>query len=301
LIGTCSWTDPTLLATDFYPAEANTAEKRLQYYARHFPLVEIDSTYYTIHPEQMAKLWVERTPTGFTFNIKAFSLFTQHPTKLKSLPKELRSSIPPTKNNLYYHDLSIETRGLLWEKFRNALLPLDSAGKLGVVIFQLPPWLIPGNAIKEHLLECKSNVPHYKVAIEFRNNSWLNEKNKQPTLEFLRRNDFIYVCVDEPQGFSSSVPSIDEATSNISVIRFHGRNRETWNKQGITVAERFKYLYSDDELKEWLTKLSRIAAGVKQLHVLFNNCYADFGIKNAQDMDRLIRAQPRLFPDYYLQ
>ncbi|MBM3167432.1 MAG: DUF72 domain-containing protein [Chloroflexi bacterium] len=298
LTGTCSWTDPTLLATDFYPTEASTAEKRLRYYAKHFPLVEIDSTYYAIPSEQIATSWAKHTPLRFTFNIKAFSLFTQHPTKLTSLPKELRPLLPPNTNNLYYRDLSIEMRGLLWEKFRDALLPLDSTGKLGVVLFQLPPWLTPGNIIKEHLLECKSNLPHYRLAVEFRNNAWLNEKNRQQTFQFLRRNDLIYVCVDEPQGFSSSVPPIAEVTSDISVLRLHGRNKETWDKKGITVAERFKYLYSDEELMEWLPRLSRIATEVKQLHILFNNCYANFGVRNAQDMDRLIRAQPRLFPDY---
>lgn len=298
LIGTCSWTDPTLLATDFYPSEANTAEKRLQYYAKHFPLVEIDSTYYAIPSEQMATFWAKRTPPHFTFNIKAYSLLTQHPTKLKSLPKDLRPFLPPETNNLYYRDLSIETRSLLWQRFRDALLPLDSAGKLGVVLFQLPPWLTPGNAINEHLLGCQSNLPQYRLAVEFRNGIWLNEKNRQATLEFLRHNDLICVCVDGPQGFSSSVQPIVEVTSDISVIRFHSRNKENWNKKNITVAERFKYLYSDDELMEWLPKLSRIAAEVKQLHMLFNNCYADFGVRNAQDMDRLIRSQPRLFPDY---
>jgi uncharacterized protein YecE (DUF72 family) len=298
LIGTCSWTDPTLLDTDFYPTEANTTKKRLQHYAKHFPLVEVDSTYYAIPSEQIAKSWAELTAGRFTFNIKAFSLFTQHPTKLKSLPKDLRPLLPPEVSNIYYHDLTREAKGLLWQRFRDALLPLDSAGKLGAVLFQLPPWLTPGNTINEHLLECQDNLPQYRLAVEFRNGIWLNERNRQATFEFLKRNDLIYVCVDEPQGFSSSAPPILEVTSNISVIRFHGRNNENWNRKGITVAERFKYLYNDGELMEWLPKLSRITTEVNQLHILFNNCYADFGVRNAQDMDRLIRSQPRLFPDY---
>jgi uncharacterized protein YecE (DUF72 family) len=298
LIGTCSWTDPTLLAADFYPAEANTAEKRLKHYAKHFTLVEVDSTYYAVPSEQTAKFWVGLTPARFTFNIKAFSLFTQHPTKLKSLPKDLWPLLPAGTGNIYYRYLTREAKNLLWQRFRDVLLPLDSAGKLGVVLFQFPPWLTPGNAINEHLLECQGNLPQYRLAIEFRNRIWLNERNRQATFEFLKRNGLIYVCVDEPQGFDSSVPPFLEATSDIGVIRFHGRNKENWSKKGITVAERFKYLYSDEELAEWLSKLSRIAAEVKQLHILFNNCYADFGVRNAQDMDRLIRSQPRLFPDY---
>jgi len=298
IIGTCSWTDPTLLAAHFYPTEANTSEKRLQHYALNFPLVEVDSTYYAMPAEDTTRLWVERTPPYFTFDIKAFSLFTQHPTRLSALPKDLRQLLPPKANNFYYRDLPRKVRGLLWQMFHDALLPLDSAGKLGVVLFQLPPWLIPENATYEHLLECKRNLPHYRLAIEFRNSIWLSERNRRETLNFLRHNDLIYVCVDEPQGFNSSVPPVVEVTSDISVVRFHGRNENNWNRKGITVAERFKYLYSDEELLEWLPRLARVASEVKQLHILFNNCYADYGIKNARDMDRLIRSQPSLFPDY---
>ncbi|MCK4331816.1 MAG: DUF72 domain-containing protein, partial [Dehalococcoidia bacterium] len=151
LIGTCSWTDPTLLATDFYPSEANDAEKRLQYYAHHFPVVEVDSTYYSMPAERTARLWVERTPQDFTFNIKAFSLFTQHPTKLQALPKDVRALIPPLeKANLYYRDVPEDVRGMLWRRFSEALLPLDSAGKLGVVLFQFPEWFLPGKGSEKH-------------------------------------------------------------------------------------------------------------------------------------------------------
>ena len=117
-------------------------------------------------------------------------------------------------------------------------------------------------------------------------------------MDFLRENDFTYVCVDEPQGFRSSVPPVIEATSDVGAVRFHGRNKDNWVKKGISVAERFKYLYSDAELGEWLPKLVELASKVKQLHVLFNNCYGDYGVRNARDIDRLIRSQPSLFPDY---
>lgn len=299
LIGTCSWTDPTLLATDFYPSEVNDAEKRLQYYAHHFPVVEVDSTYYSMLAERTARLWVERTPQDFTFNIKAFSLFTQHPTKLQALPKDVRVLIPPLeKANIYYRDVPQDIRGMLWQRFSEALLPLDSAGKLGVVLFQFPQWFLPGRDSEKHLVECKRNLLQYRLAIEFRNGAWLSESKRQETLDFLRHNDFTYVCVDEPQGFRSSVPPVVEATSVIGVVRFHGRNKDNWEKKGISVVDRFKYLYSDKELGEWLPKLAELASKVTQLHILFNNCYGDYGVRNARDIDRLIRSQPSLFPDY---
>ena len=299
LVGTCSWTDPTLLATDFYPNDADTAEKRLRYYARHFSLVEVDSTYYSMLAQKTARLWVERTPEDFTFNIKAFSLFTQHPTRLQALPGDIRSLMPPLgKSNLYYRDVPEDIRGLLWQRFNDALLPLDSAGKLGAVLFQFPEWFSPGRAAKEHLTRCKRYLPQYRLAIEFRNGAWFSEGREQETLDFLRDNDFTYVCVDEPQGFTSSVPPVVEATSNVGVVRFHGRNKDNWVKKGISVAERFKYLYSDEELGKWLPGLAGLASRVKQLHVLFNNCYGDYGVRNARDIGRMMGSQPALFPDY---
>jgi len=178
------------------------------------------------------------------------------------------------------------------------LLPLDSAGKLGIVLLQFPPWFYPGKGSEKHLVECKQNLPQYRLAIEFRNGAWLSESRRRETFDFLRQNDFIYVCVDEPQGFRSSAPSVAQATSEIGVVRFHGRNKDNWEKKGISVVERFKYLYSDEELGEWLPKLAELASKVTRLHILFNNCYGDYGVRNARDIDRLIRSQPYLFPDY---
>ncbi len=299
LVGTCSWTDPTLLAANFYPNEANTPERRLQYYARNFNLVEVDSTYYSMPTERNSRLWVERTPEDFTFDIKAFRLFTQHPTKIQAFPNDIGRLMPAMgKTYVYYRDIADETRNVLWQRFNEAVLPLDSAGKLGVVLFQFPEWFFPGRTSREHILQCKHNLPQFRLAIEFRNAAWLEENRRQETFGFLKDNNLAYVNVDEPQGFRSSVPPIAGATSDIAVIRFHGRNSNNWERKAITVVERFKYLYSDQELGEWLPKIAELSAKAKQLHVLFNNCYADWGVRNARDIDRLMGSQPSLFPDY---
>src|SRR5256714_12759375 len=130
-VGTASWTDRTLLDSGWYPESANTPEKRLAFYARHYPLVEVDATYYAPPAEQTAKLWAARTPADFTFNIKAFSLLTGHPTKVTALPTDLR---PETdKKNIYPKDLSPQAYEDLWSRFLSALDPLAEAGKLGVI------------------------------------------------------------------------------------------------------------------------------------------------------------------------
>ena len=137
-VGTASWTDRTLLDSGWYPASADTPEKRLSYYARQFPLVEVDATYYSPPAERTARLWAERTPPGFTFNVKAFSLLTGHPTRVSALYKDLR---PDTdKRNVYPDDLPAQAYEEVWTRFLSALDPLVEAGKLGALLFQFPPW-----------------------------------------------------------------------------------------------------------------------------------------------------------------
>jgi uncharacterized protein YecE (DUF72 family) len=214
-----------------------------------------------------------------------------HPTPAKALPKDIREELPSeakAKENLYQRDVPSELTDELWRRFEQALLPLDSAMKLGVVLLQFPSWFYPGNEQRDYILSCKEKLPQYRVAVEFRHNSWLTEKNRERTIDFLKENKLAFVCVDEPQGFKSSVPAVVEATSDIGIVRFHGRNTETWEKKGITTAERFNYLYSEEELREWVPKIKELASRARQLHVLFNNCYQDKGVINASQMKLML-------------
>ena len=288
LIGTCSWTDPTLIESGrFYPGWARSAEARLQYYANQFGLVEVDSSYYALPSEKTSRLWVERTGERFIFDVKAFRLFTQHPTPPAALPGDIRQALPldvKEKANTYQREMPTELINELWSRFERALLPLDSAGKLGVVLFQFPPWFYTGEQQRDYILSCRERLPQYRIAIEFRHNSWVNETNRERTLSFLRDNDLPFVCVDEPQGFRSSVPPLVEATSDLSLVRFHGRNRQMWEKKGVSVIERFNYLYSQEELKEWVPRIKELASRTRQLHVLFNNCHQDKAVVNARQV-----------------
>ena len=291
-VGTCSWTDPTLVSSGrFYPDCARSAEARLQHYASQFDLVEVDSSYYAMPNERNSYLWAERTGENFVFDLKAFRLFTQHPTPVNSLPKDIREELSPEsrgKGNLYYRDLPAELADELWRRFEAVLLPLDTVGKLGIVLFQFPHWFYPGFRQHDYIIICKEKLPQYRIAIEFRNNVWLSEENRATTFDFLRSNDLPFVCVDEPQGFRSSVPPMAEVTSDIGLVRFHGRNTETWEKKGIGPAERFNYLYSEEELKPWAGKIAELASQTREAHVLFNNCYQDKAVVNARQMCLLL-------------
>ncbi|HEY3003650.1 MAG TPA: DUF72 domain-containing protein [Kribbellaceae bacterium] len=286
-VGTASWTDKTLLASGWYPEGVDSAEGRLAYYADRFPVVEVDSTYYTPPNERNSVLWAARTPPDFRFNIKAYSLLTQHPTRPTSLYKDLRPAGESTKN-LYLKDLDAKTVDTVWERFLDALVPLHEAGKLGAVLFQFPQWFPIGKRNKHYLLDCKERCWPMRMCVEFRNKTWLSDENREETLDFLRSYGVPYVCVDMPQGYPSSVPPVVAATANLAVVRFHGHS-EKWVSHDIY--ERFGYLYTDDELAGWVPKIRDLAADVAETHVLMNNCYSNYAQVNAAQLMDLLNSE----------
>ena len=283
-VGTASWTDKTLIASGWYPPEANTPEKRLRFYARQFPLVEVDSTYYALPAEQTAATWAERTPAGFTFDVKAFSLFTQHPTPVKSLPVDLREAVAKTgKERVYLKDVDPEVTDQAWDRFLSALEPLRDSGKLGVILLQFPPWFPISRANKDYIAACAKRAAPRRVSVEFRNRTWMTPaENQQETLKFLSDHQLSYVCVDEPQGFRSSIPPVVAATSDLALVRMHGHS-DKWESKDIY--ERFGYRYTGEELDEWAAKIRGLADDAAQTHVLFNNCYRDYAQVNARQLE----------------
>ncbi|NBE83109.1 DUF72 domain-containing protein [Micromonospora rubida] len=284
-VGTASWTDRTLLDSGWYPQTAGNPEKRLSYYAKKFPLVEVDATYYSPPAERTARLWAERTPAGFTFNVKAFSLLTGHPTRVSALYKELR---PDTdKRNLYPGDLPAQAYEEVWTRFLSALDPLVEAGRLGALLFQFPPWFTIKRDNKQYLLEVARRCAPLRPVFEFRHESWFDGSNRDETLGFLREHELAYVCVDMPQGHRSSVPPVLEATSDLAVVRFHGHS-DKWTSKDIH--EKFGYDYSDRELRDWAPKLRKLADQASETHVLMNNCYRDNAQRNGQRLQSLLAA-----------
>ncbi|MFG1740630.1 DUF72 domain-containing protein [Micromonospora chalcea] len=284
-VGTASWTDRTLLDSGWYPDSADTPERRLSYYARQFPLVEVDATYYSPPAERTARLWAERTPAGFTFNVKAFSLLTGHPTRVSALYKDLR---PDTdKRNVYPDDLPAQAYEEVWTRFLSALDPLVEAGKLGALLFQFPPWFTIKRDNKQYLLEVARRCAPLRPVFEFRHASWFDGDNAEETLGFLREHALPFVCVDMPQGHKSSIPPVLAATADLAVVRFHGHS-DKWTSKDIH--EKFGYDYSKRELRDWAPKLRELAGEAEQTHVLMNNCYRDFAQRNARTLVDLLDA-----------
>jgi uncharacterized protein YecE (DUF72 family) len=293
LVGTASWTDKTLLESGWYPPHATSAEARLRYYAEQFPLVEVDSTYYTPPNERNSGLWAARTPEYFRFNIKAFSLLTQHPTRVDALYKDLRGRLgekgtQTDKRNVYAKDLDGKVVDQVWERFLSALEPLHAAGKLGTLLFQFPQWFTIRRSNKDYLLECKERAAPYRICVEFRSATWFKDEGTTgETLDFLRSYALPYVVVDMPQGHASSVPPVVAATApDLSVVRFHGHT-DKWDSRNIY--ERFGYLYDEEELKPWAPRIRELAESTSETHVLLNNCYRNYAQTNARQLAELLR------------
>lgn len=289
MVGTASWTDPTFTARGvFYPDDARTPEKRLRYYASRFPVVEVDSTYYALPTPDTASAWAERTPGYFTFDVKAFALMTGHPTEVSRLPASLREMLPAglaRAKRVTAGELPDEFVEATWRMFAEACRPLHEAGKLGAVFLQYAPWVAPTKdspAMLERALERLGGLP---VAVEFRNAEWMTERLRGRTWDLLARLGISYVAVDEPQGTPTSIPPFVHTTARrLAVIRLHGQRADTWAARGVPAVEKYRYLYSPAELDAWARKVVEAAATADNLHVIFNNCYANYGAVNAAEL-----------------
>ena len=270
----------------FYPPEANTAERRLSFYASHFATVEVDSSFYAILSERVAQLWAERTPPDFTFNVKAFAWLTQHPADVRRLPQAIKEVLPAAlKNAPRIKTPPPSVLDLAFQMFWGSLEPLRKAHKLGRVLFQMPPYVTFKPTNFDYLASLRERMPGAEIAVEFRHPSWVEPSHQTETMAFLREHQLAYVSVDTPS--VTGLPTILEVTANDAYIRLHGRNAANWYQRSTSAAERFKYLYAERELAEWAGRLKQLS-GVRRAFAIFNNCYANFGIMNATTMREML-------------
>jgi uncharacterized protein YecE (DUF72 family) len=269
-IGTCSWADDSLTKF-FYPPQVKGAEERLRYYAERFDTVEANSTYYRLPEREMVEKWAERTPDGFVMHVKAFGVMTRHPVKVEQLPPDLRDEAPADERGRVDRPPR-EFRAEVFRRFHEALEPLRETGKLGGILMQFPPYVVPKPASLDYLEWAQEQLHGDELLVEFRHASWLDDEHRDETLAFLERHQMTYVIVDAPRNAGRNVlPTVVATTSPTAYVRFHGRNAETWNKRVRTAAERFDYLYPEEELREWLTPLEELAGKAETVYAMFNN------------------------------
>ena len=268
-VGVCSWADETLTKV-WYPKNVRSGEERLRYYAERFDVVEANSTYYRLPDPHLVGNWAERTPPGFTMHVKAFGVMTRHPVKIDQLPPDLRDV--PTDARGRVDRPPREYRAEVFTRFHDALEPLRSGGKLGGILMQFPPYVVPRPAAFDYLEWAQEQLGDDEVLVEFRHGSWLDDEHREETLAFLERKHMTYVIVDAPRtGGRNVLPTLVATTSPTAYIRFHGRNAETWNVRVRSAAERFDHLYSEEELREWVEPLSELAGKSEVVYAMFNN------------------------------
>ena len=273
-----------------------SAEERLRWYARFFDVVEVNATYYALPSPRNAQLWVTRTPSGFLFHVKAYSLMTGHHPRAETLPPDVRLMLP--------QDLPLRPRGEVdrdrfpaealhrcFELFREGLRPLAEAGKLGYVLFQLAPWVRYDDAGLAYLASLPGRLPGWTVAVEFRNATWIPERTDE-VLRFLADHGLVFVCVDAPWQ-----PFIPAATvPGWVTFRLHGRNVKGWLAQLAgkepTVAEKYDYLYTPEELQVFARRTRAFAGHARRVAVTFNNNNEDYPVQNALDLKRLLGLVP---------
>jgi uncharacterized protein YecE (DUF72 family) len=268
-IGTCSWADETL-SKIWYPADVRSGAERLRYYGERFDTVEANSTFYRLPTPEMVERWAEATPPGFVMHVKAFGLMTRHPVSAKALPPDLGDV--PTDDRGRVDRPSRELRAEVFRRFSDLLEPLRRAGKLGGILFQFPSYIVYRDRSLEYIRWAQEQLSGDELLIEFRHRSWLDDEHRAAVLAFLEERELTYVIVDAPRTEGRNlVPTVVALTTPTGYLRLHGRNAKTWNIRGGSAAERFDYLYSEDELREWVEPLRDLAERAENAYVLFNN------------------------------
>src|SRR5690242_16800779 len=224
-IGTCSWADDAL-SKHWYPP-GTPPRNRLAYYAERFSTVEVDSTYYRVPDEKMVQGWADRTPEGFVMHVKAFGLMTRHPVKLEQVPPDLREGMPVDERGRVDRPPR-ELRGAVFREFLAALEPLREAGKLGGILFQLPPYVVWRASALDYLEWARDQLGGDAMLVEPRHRSWFAEDVRAELLRWLEERRMSWVVVDAPKVPAKNVPdTLVATTSPIAYVRFHGRNAGT--------------------------------------------------------------------------
>ena len=274
LIGTASWSDPGFVER-WYPKKMPAGE-RLAWYAQHFEMVEVNSTFYSAPEARMVERWCRSTPDGFIFDVKLHQLLSRHSTNVKLLPPKLqRTAQTDAKGRV---KLTPEIEMAMVKEFQASLEILRGFGKLGVLLLQLSPAFSPKMHKLSELDDLLGAFAGVRIAVELRNRNWAEGEQLEETLRFLRAHSAALVSVDAPaeKHFTIMPPDLDEITNpEIAYLRLHGRNARAYTT-GKTVASRFNYNYSDEEIEEVAQRALKLAKEAGEVHVIFNNNALDY-------------------------
>src|SRR5216110_3463354 len=279
LVGTASWSDPGFVQR-WYP-KGMRASERLGWYSQHFELVEVNSTFYSVPDLRMVERWCAATPDAFIFDVKLHQLFSFHSTPAKLLPPDLqRRAEKDARGNV---KSTSHLQEAMVKSFLRPMSIIRNAGKLGVLLLQLSPAFSPRKHQLSELEPLIEMLSDYDLAIEFRNRNWAVGDQLESTIDFVRTHRAIFVNVDAPASdhFMVMPSDVDQVTnSKVAYLRLHGRNAKAYIT-GKTVAARFDYDYSDNEIAEVARRSKKLTQEARELHVIFNNNNLDYAPRAA--------------------
>jgi len=282
LVGTGSWSDPGFVE-HWYPKKMPAGD-RLAWYAQHFEMVEVNSTFYAAPDARMVERWCRSTPDEFTFDVKLHQLLSRHSTNAKLLPPALqRGAQTDAKGRV---KLTPEIEQAMIEQFQRSIEILEDSGKLGALLLQLSPAFSPKMHQLNELDDLLGALGKYRIAIELRNRNWAEGEQLKATLDFLRAHSAAFVLVDAPseKHFTIMPPDLNEITNpQLAYLRLHGRDARAYTT-GKTVASRFNYDYSDAEIEEVVERARELTRKAKEVHVVFNNNALDYAPHAASRM-----------------
>ena len=292
LVGTASWSDPGFVE-HWYPKKMPAGD-RLGWYAQHFELVEVNSTFYSVPELRMVERWCAATPNQFTFDVKLHQLFSFHSTPAKLLPPDLqRRAETDAKGNV---KSTPNLQEAMLKTFLRSMSIIRSTGKLGVLLLQLSPAFSPRKHQLNELEPLSEMLSDYDLAIEFRSRNWAVGDQLGSTLDFMRKRHAIFVNVDAPASdhFTVMPSDVDEVTNpRAAYLRLHGRNAKAYIT-GKTVAARFDYDYSDKEIAEVAERSRKLAQEAREMHVIFNNNNLDYAphaaLRLRKALDQIVNA-----------
>ncbi|MDB6019035.1 MAG: hypothetical protein JWR19_3524 [Pedosphaera sp.] len=287
LVGTASWTDPGFVA-DWYPKWVSAAD-RLRWYAEHFPLVEVDSTFYRIPVARFVERWSEQTPDPFVFDVKLHQLLSRHSTRPELLPPDLRAKAAVKGKRV---ELTPALEAAVTKRFLAGVQPLEESGKLGALLLQLSPSFDPNNHQLSELDSLLKLLKGRRVAIELRNRRWVAAGQLAQTEAWFKQHKVSFVLVDAPDDPHFMImPKLDLVTNRkLAYLRAHGRNARSYIA-GRTVAARFAYDYNKKELEEMAQRALNIAQHAGEIHLVFNNNASNFAPKAATAIQNILRQE----------
>lgn len=287
LVGTASWSDPGFIER-WYPKKIRPNE-RLGWYAQHFEMVEVNSTFYSVPDLRMVERWCAITPEEFTFDVKLHQFFSFHSTPAKLLPVELQRQAETDGKGKVKSTPALQDA--LMEALLRSISILRVHDKLGVLLLQLSPAFSPRKHDLNELLPLVERLHDYRFAIEFRNRNWVVGEQLRSTVDFLRQHRVAFVNVDAPaaEHFTIMPSDLNEITNRrATYLRLHGRNARAY-LTGKTVAARFDYNYTDTEIVDVAERSKRLAGEADQVHVVFNNNNLDYAPRAALRLRKALR------------